>query len=182
MDSKDLKALFNLVLIILFVAATVLGPLIDRWRKKKEAERRRLEGRPESEPEPPAPAPAYDTEDRPRLPYENVLEEVFGPYIERRRKAAQEAREAQVLEEEPEADPDEEIRRMREVRPPAPEAAAVEPEAPPQRLEEAPPAASAAPRERARSLDEILFRNPRLSPGAKLLIAAEILGKPRSRR
>jgi hypothetical protein len=35
---------------------------------------------------------------------------------------------------------------------------------------------------RGRSLDEMLFRNPRLTPGAKLLLASEILGKPRGRR
>jgi type IV secretory pathway VirB10-like protein len=184
MDAKDFKGFFNLVLVILFIAATLLGPLIERWRKKKEAERRRLEGRPEAELEPP-PAPAHD-EGRPRLPYENVLEEVFGPYIERRRRAAQEASQAPPEEvvEAPEVDPDEEIRRIREARRPAPEpvaAAAREPEAPVQRLAEGAPA-EVAHRKRDRSLDEIVFRNPRLSPGAKLLLASEILGNPRARR
>jgi hypothetical protein len=188
MDSKDLKALFNLVLIILFVAATVLGPLIDRWRKKREAERRRLQGQPEEEPAPP-PGPAYDTEDRPKLPYENVLEEVFGPYIERRRRAAQEAAEAPPEPAAPEVDPDDEIRRMREARRPA-EKVVVAPPVP----EEAPRSIVSMERirtgrveaaetvRRVRSLDDILFRNPRLAPGAKLLLASEILGKPRGRR
>src|SRR5688572_22378276 len=117
MDSKDFKGIANLILVILFIAAAVLGPLIDKWRQKKEAEKRRLEGKPEGELEPP-PGPAYD-EDRPRLPYENVLEEVFGPYIERRRRAAQEARQAppapsETVNDEPEVESDDEIRRMRE--------------------------------------------------------------------
>ena len=183
MDSKDFKGLFNLILVILFIAATLLGPLIERWRKRKEAEKRRLEGKPEGELEPP-PGPAYD-EGRPRLPYENVLEEVFGPYIERRRRAAQEAGQAPPeVVETPEVDPDEEIRRMRVARRPAPEPEAVAPEPeeePVQHLAEGGPA-EMAHRARPRTLDEILFRNPRLSPGAKLLLASEILGKPRSAR
>ena len=183
MDSKDFKGLFNLILVILFIAATLLGPLIERWRKKKEAERRRLEGKPEGELEPP-PGPVYD-EGRPRLPYENVLEEVFGPYIERRRRAAQEAGQAPPeVEVAPEVDPDEEIRRMRMARRPAPEPeveVAPEPEAPAQRLAESAPA-EVAHRKRERSLDEILFRNSRLSPGAKLVLASEILAKPRATR
>jgi len=186
MDSKDFKGLFNLILVILFIAATVLGPLIERWRKKKEAEKRRLEGKPEGELEPP-PAPARD-QDRPALPYENVLEEVFGPYIERRRRAAQEAAQAppDVEEEEaPEVETDDDIRRMREIRRPAPEPEVVVPEPPEdpfQRLAVGAPAEVVIHRTRARSLDEIVFRNPRLSPGAKLLLASEILSNPRARR
>ena len=185
MDSKDFKGIANLILVILFIAAAVLGPLIDKWRKKKEAEKRRLEGKPEGELEPP-PGPVYD-EGRPRLPYENVLEEVFGPYIERRRRAAQEAGQAppparDVEDDEPEVESDDEIRRMRETRRPVVETVEVpEPEDPIQRLAEGAPA-EMPHRNRARSLDEILFRNPRLSSGAKLLLASEILGKPRAAR
>jgi hypothetical protein len=186
MDSKDIKGVFNLILVILFIAATVLGPLIERWRKKKEAEKRRLEGRAEGELEPP-PGPVRD-QDRPALPYENVLEEVFGPYIERRRRAAADARQApppapDVEEDEPEVQSDDEIRRMREARRPAEEApaAASPPDDPIQKLPVGGPA-EMAHRKRARSLDEVVFRNPRYSPGAKLLLASEILGKPRSTR
>lgn len=177
MDTSDFKGLFNLVVLILFVAGAVLGPLVERWRRKKEAERRGTDVEP-----PPAPAPARD-QDRPQLPYENVLEEVFGPYIERRRQAAEEARRA--AEDEPpgeeEVDEDEEIRKLRVAKRPAEPAVAPEPEAPVQRLAEA-AGAEVAHRKRARSLDEILFRNSRLSPGAKLVLAGEILGKPRARR
>lgn len=185
MDAKDVKGLFNLVLVILFIAATVLGPLIDKWRKKREAERRRLQGQPEGEP-PPAPGPVYDTDDRPRMPYENVLEEVFGPYIERRRRAAQEAAETPTAVAEPEEDPDEEIRRMRETKRPAEEVEPDEPEEAPRSLVameqlRAGQVEATAARKR-RSLDEILFRNPRLTPGAKLLLASEILARPRSAR
>lgn len=188
MDSKDVKGIANLILVILFIAAAVLGPLIEKWRKKKEAERRRLEGKPEGELEPP-PGPVYD-EGRPRLPYENVLEEVFGPYIERRRRAAHEASQAppapEVEDDAPEVESDDEIRRMREARRPVEEPVApAPPEEAPQTLvarDEA-RAAQASPSARPRrSLDDLVFRNPRLSPGAKLLLASEILGKPRAAR
>jgi hypothetical protein len=35
---------------------------------------------------------------------------------------------------------------------------------------------------RGRSLDEVLFANPKLSAGAKLVLASEILGRPKSLR
>lgn len=166
----EFRGFLNLVLLILFVAATVLGPLIDRWRKRKEMERRAQR--------PPAGTPAAeeqteaDVGEAPRpqgnLPYEEVLHELFGPYMERRKRKAEEAQ----WEAEPEVvEVVEEEVRERPVAPP--EAVAVVPMV-------LPPPPSARPR--YRSLDEIVFRNPRLSPGAKLLLAAEILGKPRSRR
>ena len=177
----DLKAFFNIVLLILFVAGSLLGPLVERWRRKKEAERRKLEGREETEAEaepPPAPPPPHDGPDRPRLPYEEVLEDVFGSYIERRRREA----EAKRLAEEA-ATAVQEAPAVEEEAPPPP------PPPEPERralvsMEEIRATASAepAPPRRGRSLDDLLFRNPRLTPGARLLVAAEILGTPRSRR
>lgn len=188
MDSKDLKGLLNLVLVILFIAASLLGPMLERWRRKKEAERRRAEGMPEEPPAPPPPQEGTLT----GHPYEEALQEVFGPYIERRRRAAEEARakrEATAEEVVVVPDPDEEIRRMREARRPEEPAyaQAAEPEpvrAPLVSMEEirASGATSPVPARRPRSLNEILFRNDRFSPEAKLLVAAEIMGRPRSAR
>lgn len=171
----DLKAFFNIVLLILFVAGSLLGPLIERWRRKKEAERRRLEGGPEEEP-PPPPAPAHDGPDRPRLPYEDVLEDVFGGYIEKRRREAEAARLAAEAEA---AEAVEEVEEETPAPPPEPEPAHKSLVS----MEEVRATKAVEPaRTRRRSLDEALFLNPRLSPGAKLLVASEILGKPRGLR
>ena len=173
----DLKALFNIVLLILFVAGSLLGPLVERWRRKKEAERRRLEGAPEEEP-PPPPPPPHDGPDRPRLPYEEVLEEVFGPMIDRRRREAEAARQAA------EAEPAIEEAPVEEEAPPPPPAPPEPAHTPLVSLEElrAAPAIEAPRPRRGRSLEELVFRNARFTPGAKLLVASEILGKPRGLR
>jgi hypothetical protein len=158
------------------VAGTLLGPLIERWRRKKEAERRKLEGGPVEEP-PPPPPPPHDGPDRPRLPYEDVLEDVFGGYINRRRREAEEERRAEAEAESTTAVEEEPFEE--ETPPPTPEPAHKSLAS----MEETSAAKAVEPaRARRRSLDEALFLNPRLSPGAKLLVASEILGRPRGLR
>lgn len=192
----ELKGLLNLVLLIVFVAASVLGPVIDRWRKRKELERRAQqpppatpEGEAEIEAEVgEAPPPAKG----PSLPYEEVLHELFGPYMERRKREAEEARrraEAEAAEAEEEVEVVQETPRPEPVAapsagfvhadtsaPPAPTFVHAETGAP--RL----PTPAAGRRGVHRTLDEIVFLNPRLTPGAKLLLASEILGRPRGLR
>jgi hypothetical protein len=195
---NDLGDYLRVIVLILVVAASVLGPLVERWRQKKEEERlrRKAEERGEAPP-PPEPEPAAAPQEEPTLPYEDLVQEVFGPYIERRKKAAEEARKAAEEkaaagaaeeEEEEEERLDREVRTLRE-----PPPAAVPFEALPSAAmsstltslpPEASPAAALSPRAvpRAVSLDERLFRNARLSAGAKLVLASEILGRPKSQR
>lgn len=164
----DSRGIINVIVTVIIIAATVIGPLIERWRRKKAQER--------GETPPPEPEPA-----EPKLPYEDVVDEVFGPYMERRkreheeRRAAKEARQRKA-DEEPEGS----VIRILEEAPAGPPARPV-PEPPPAArpaAREAPPAAGP----RRRSLDEVLFSNRRLSPGAKLVVAAEILGRPKAAR
>lgn len=194
---EDFGGVLRVVVLILVIAASVLGPVVERWRRKKEEERlrRKAEQRGEAPP-PPAPEPAAAPAEEPTLPYEDLVQEVFGPYIDRRKKAAEEARKAAqeraasgtAEDEEDEEKLDREVRTLRETRRPEPVAvAASAPEGPAPAIiplqptvAEAVPAA--APRARVPSLDERLFRNALLSPGAKLVLASEILGRPKSRR
>jgi hypothetical protein len=196
----DFGDVLRLIVMVLVIAASVLGPLVERWRRKKEEERlrRKAEERGEAAPAPaPEPAAAPAPEQEPTLPYEDLVQEVFGPYIERRKKAAEEARQAaeeraaagEIEGDEEHARLDREIRTLREARRPEPDAVAVpaaeEPVASIAQLRagagEPVPTAAARAR-RGPSLDERLFRNARLSPGAKLVLASEILGRPKSQR
>lgn len=189
----EFKGFLNLVLLIVFVAATVLGPLVERWRKRKEMERRAQ--RPpaaSSQAEAAAEEPASPKPEA-KLPYEEVLHELFGPYMERRKREAEEARRRAEAEAEAEEEAAAEAIEVVEETPPpvpaessgprfvhaetsAPAFVHVETTVP--RL----PTAVAGNRGVQRTLDEIVFRNPRLTPGAKLLLASEILGKPRALR
>jgi hypothetical protein len=166
----------------------VLGPVVERWRRKKEEElaRRRAEERGDAaappvevEPETPTNSP---------LPYEDLVQEVFGPYIERKKREHAEAQQRAAVEVE-EVDEEEAIdrhvRSIRETK--APEAVAygqlpdeaVSAAAAPQDASTVPVVTSSA--RRVRTLDERLFANPRFTAGAKLLLASEILGRPKFR-
>jgi hypothetical protein len=152
------------------LVASLLGPLIERARRRRLKER--------GEAPPPGPEP-----EEPKLPYEDLVDQVFGPYMERRRQVY-EARRAAAAEAQAEGEVAEEVEEEVE---PEPEAAPAPP--PPPRpvvsaLEEARavPLPVVGPPPRGPSIDERLFRNPRLSPGAKLVLAAEILGRPRALR
>jgi hypothetical protein len=165
------------IIFLLIIAGSIIKPLIER-RKKAYEERQRLQRgtRP-----PPRPEPEKADEEEaagPRLPYEDLVEEVFGPHMERRRQAAKARRP------------------LPQAAPPAP--ALVVTEALPEPAAPAPPAASPPPVETRAGetvpppkppgsekpfdrvpIEERIFRRPGLSPLAKLVLAAEILQPPR---
>jgi len=170
----DLKGLFNLIIVVVVVAATLLGPMIERWRRRQAEQVREKSGEP---PPPPGPEPGPEPgSGGPTLPYETVIEEVFGPYMARRR-AAHAARLAEARGEGEEAP--EEVAAAEEEAPAPP--------VPPDAVKggeglgviHAAPAAAVPPR---LSLEERLFGDRRLGDAAKLVIAAEILQPPRSLR
>ncbi len=147
----------KVAIMALVIVGTVLGPLVERWlRKKAEAKQG----------EAPA-APQEPEASEPTLPYENVAQQFFAPYIERRRREYQErmAREAApaepapVVEEEPTPPPA--VPKREPVRPPPP--------AP------SPPLPVAV----RPSLEERLFRGRRWGAAARLVVASEILRRPR---
>ena len=188
---EDFGGLLKLVIWIVIIAASVLGPVVERWRRKKEEERVRRQAEErgnaaapppvEVEPEPQASSP---------LPYEDLVNEVFGPYIERKRREHAEAQQRALQEPEVEESDEEEavdrqVRSIREAKAQEhvayddlPEAAT--PASAPQDASTVPVVTSSA--RRVRTLDERLFSNPRFTAGAKLVLASEILGKPRGRR
>lgn len=189
---EDFGGLLKLVIWIVIIAASVLGPMVERWRRKKEEERVRRQAEERGNAAAPPPVEVEpETPTRSGLPYEDLVQEVFGPYIERKRREHAEAQQRALQEPEvEEVDEEEEIdRHVRSIRP----ANAVEHVAYDD-LPEAPPSAPSAPQDdstipvvtssarRVRTLDERLFSNPRFTAGAKLLLASEILGKPKSRR
>lgn len=169
----DLRGLINLIIAVLVLGGMLLGPLLERRRRRAEEQRRRAAAEAEEEAEP---APAGE----PKLPFEDLIDEVFGPYLERRRRQVVVVEEAPAAEEEA---PPEEVRVVEEEKPAEPlaPAAPAPPRWEPTAAGPLGTLAAAAPVEtgRRRSIEERLFRNPRLSPGAKLLLAAEILKPPR---
>ena len=112
-----------------------------------------------------------------KLPGEGMVDSVFGPYIQRRREEYEARRQVVVIDEDEEDDVEYE-----EERTPVPEIRIVEER--PVRPSELPPSAvAAAPSEKRRwSLEELIFANRNLSTGAKLVLANEILQRPRSLR
>jgi hypothetical protein len=154
----DNKGLINLVIVAVVIVGSILMPLIERWRRRRLLE----EGKPPEGPEP----------KEPKLPYEDLVDEIFGPYMERRRKKHEEEAAAAAPPPPP-----------RRVPEPEPVIRIIEETPAPSRLEEskAPPAAVMRVRS-SPSLDERLFRNPRLSPAARLVLAAEIMRPPKALR
>jgi hypothetical protein len=108
------------------------------------------------------------------------VDEVFGPYIRERRRAYEEAKAREraeavevieVVEETPHPPP-------RPMPKPPPEAVEPEPAKP-----HPPPAVAGVPAAPVRlSLDERILRNPRWGAAAKLVVAAEVLGRPMALR
>lgn len=148
---------YQLIVLALFFVFAFLGPAVTKWLKQREEAKG--EAQPEEGPEP----------EDPKLPYEDVVDQVFGPYMQRRRAAykarqAAEAGEVVVIKTAP-AEPV--IRIIEES--PAPRIA----------QEAAAPHVTAPP---ARSLDDAFFGNRPLSPAAKLVLSAEILQRPRAFR
>lgn len=170
MENVPIKAIIWAIVIV----ASLLGPLIERWmRRRKEAR---------GEAPPPGPEP-----EEPKLPYEDLVDQLFSPYIEKRKEehAAKQRAAAPV----PGPAPDPKFRILKEEEPeirileesPAPAIHSVPvlqsvlaTAAAPQVVPSTPPPPP--------SLDERIFRNPRLSTGARLVLCAEILGRPGGRR
>ncbi len=165
---RDEGNIFTYLLVAFMIVATLVGPLLQRWWRRRLQERgEQVEG----------PEPA-----EPKLPYEDIVDQVFGPYMNRRR-AAYEARRAAAAADEEEAEeeappppaPEPVIRRIQAVEEP--------PARPPALPAAASPSESDPAAERPRlTLEDRLFANARLSAGAKLVLAAEILHPPRSLR
>lgn len=155
------RGLVNLILLALVLLAGLVRWLLHRVR---EARGEKVEGPPPSEP---------------MLPYEDVVEEVFGPYIRRR----QQQKEAAGGEEAPA--PVEIVEEAREAPPaPRPPTPHPPPGAPPAEHPAAPslsvgaavpsPAAPFRP-----TLEERLLTRPGWGMAARLVVAAEVLGSPR---
>lgn len=153
--ADDFKGILNLIIIVVVAAGSLLGPLLERWRKKR-AEQKEAEQAPTADPEP----------EGAQLPYEHLVDEVFGPYMQRRRQAFAERQAAEAEEEEAEAEEAPE--------PPAPVPMAPE-EAP--RILKIDASVEAAPRHR--TLEQRLFGGRNLGPAAKWILAAEILQPPK---
>ncbi len=156
--ADDLKGILNLIILVVVAAGSLLGPLLERWRKKREAQKGIEAAPPAAEPEPAV--------EEAKLPYEHLVDEVFGPYMQRRRQAFAERQAAAARVEEPEPEPE----------PPAP--AALVPEEPVHVLKiEAPPAPPPP-----RTLEQRLFGGRALTPAARWVLSAEILQPPKALR
>lgn len=184
----DIGALIPLAIIVIGVIYNLVRKAVGG---EEEAARDRARQKREELQAKQAQAGAAPAKKEPMLPYEELIDQMFGPYIEKR-KEAHAARHGEQEEDEDEPV----IRIIEETPAPAPSrrAATPAPAQPVMRiLEEMPPKVAipgaigeseqwVAPGGRRRSLDEILFRNRRLSSGAKLVLAAEILNRPKPGR
>ena len=63
----DFDAL-KLILFAVILVVSFLGPLIERWKRRRAEEK--------GEPAPPGPPPP-----EPQLPYEDMVDKLFGPYM-----------------------------------------------------------------------------------------------------
>ena len=160
---------FRLIVLVLVIGGAILKPWLARRKKKLEEQQRKGPARLESEVEP----PREEQDDGPKLPYEDLVDEVFGSYMERRREV-----------QRPKPAPRRVVVTPAEVSAPAPprpalRAPAVPPEARPTEVRarlESSPTETAVER---RTIEQILFENRSLSGAAKLILAAEILQPPR---
>ncbi len=128
--------------------------------------------------------PPKKPKEEPKLPFEAVVDEVFGPYMDRRRKAhaAKRAKPiplVEIVDEPPPPKRKPEIRIIEEVPPPeAPAHGGAEEEPGPIEMGALSAASTVSVRPRL-SLEKRLFANPRFSPAAKMVVAREILERPR---
>jgi hypothetical protein len=167
LDRGDFKLIVYGAVLLLF-----LGVNLVRWLAN------RARGRQTGEPPPEEPEAAEPPSGGPQLPYEDLVDQVFGPYIRQRRREHEEAKARERAEAV------EVIEVIEEPAPPPPPRPVPRPPpaAPPVEAKPAPPVAVAAPPVPAPvrlSLDERIFRNPRWGAAAKLVVAGEILGRPR---
>lgn len=165
---------FKLVFWVLIIAGMILKPYLKRRKERLEAAKKTAPAR-----RAPEPAEEADDEGGPKLPYEDLVEEVFGSYISRRKEAAEPpapARRAPSRAPAPEPAAEEEPALAAVATEAAPSPAAAAPAGGTRSGRDSAPARSAA---RPSSLEERLFGRRRLSSSAKLIIAAEILRPPR---
>jgi hypothetical protein len=170
LDRGDFKLIVYGAVLLLFLGVNVV-----RWIANRRAQAR---GEKPGGPPPEEPASGEPPSEGPKLPYEDLVDQVFGPYIRQRRR---EHEEAKVRER---AEAVEVIEVVEEPAPPPPRPKPP-PAAPPREEKPAPPVAVAAPPVPAPvrlSLDERIFRNPRWSAAAKLVVAGEILARPKTFR
>ena len=144
----------------LAIVLIIIGASVVRWilHRRALARGEKVEGPPPEEP---------------RLPYEDVVDEVFGPYMRRRRQRYEEARAGG---EEPGVEVVEVVEE--EAPPPPPKARAPEAPKPPPATPALPPVVVPV----RPSFEERVFQNPRWGAAAKLVVAGEILGRPRAFR
>lgn len=161
LDKGDFKLLVYGAVLILFLGVNLIRWIANRARGGKPGE-----------PPPPEPEAQEPPSGGPQLPYEDLVDQVFGPYIRQRRREHEQAKKAQERAEAVEV-----IEVIEEAPPPPPAA-------PPEEAKPAPPiavavAAPPVPAPVRLSLDERIFRNPRWGAAAKLVVAGEILRRPR---
>jgi hypothetical protein len=170
---------FKVAIWVIVIASMALKPFLKRRKERLEAQR--LEAQKKGAAARPAPEPEEESSEEGgmTLPYEDLVEEVFGSYMARRREEARPRPAAprpaaRVVAPEPAAP--KEVREEKVAAPAVPEAPASAPAEAPQ-TGRGSPFAEGHPRRP--SLDERLFGRRRLSSSAKLILAAEILRPPR---
>lgn len=162
----------GLIVFLLVIAGSILKPWLERRKKRMEEEQRRQRGA--ARPEVAEAVEVEEEDDGPKLPYEDLVDEVFGPYMKRRREAAQQKPPPQAPAPAPVVAAAVEEAPAPPI-PPSPEAWAEEP-SPEVKLERV------GRRTEALSIEQRVFGNRSLSPMAKLVLAAEILQPPRALR
>ncbi|HLY76141.1 MAG TPA: hypothetical protein VKU80_18725 [Planctomycetota bacterium] len=174
---------YKLAIWVIVIASMVLKPFLKRRKERAEALKRTAA--PPSAPEAGASANAAEPEDGdgPKLPYEDLVDEVFGPYISRRQENARPKPPAEPgVPPVPSRSPAPTF--TASGKPPEPARAAFVAVSPSLQAVSgrSRTVAASAPAESASRLslvDQRLFGSRRLAPAAKLVIAAEILRPPR---
>lgn len=172
LDRGDFKLIVYGAILLLFLGVNLVRWIANRARG----------GKPDEEP-PEEPEVAETPSRGPKLPYEDLVDEVFGPYIRQRRRAYEEAKARERAEAVEVIEVIEETPPPRPTPKPPPPPPPAEPEA----AKPLPPLPAGAgdhgvPAPARPSLEDRLFRNPSWSGAAKLVVAAEILGRPKALR
>lgn len=184
----------QVAIFLIVVLGSIFGPMIERYARKKREEAAARRAQETGRPSEPVEEEAPDFEPA-KLPYEELAEEVFGGYIEQRkreheeRKALQEAEARadddiiirEVIEEAPEPAPAYRPR-VRERRPePAVRVVEVIPKpSKPIAAPTLPPVAGVA--ETHAPLDVRIFKGRLLHPALQAIVYAEVFGPSRAAR
>jgi hypothetical protein len=170
----ELRPVLNLLLFVFLIGAPLWSWIIERLRRARAERERQGQGRAEDKAE--APPSAETMPAGPEVSRENPLAEALRSLLAERRAAVEgeefpfDPEGGDVPEEAEEGERP--VRALLEVA--ASPAAKAPASGPPPALEVVVRAPSGAER-----LDRSLFGNPGLSPGAKLVLAFEILGAPK---